>query len=257
MSSSDRPPPQQHGSSEGADADDEWGSSDGGLKVGLKARHKKGRVLAGSSAGEQVIDQVRLFIAGAAGSGAGKSTICLSILDLLLRAGYAPADLAYIKPATQGIQQTLAAKFCKSKDITCRHVGPLVFFKGFTQKFCQGQLDEGIFGGGRGREDVVVSAGESGHADVGGGTETTDAEVSARRKQYTKTLHTWIRDAVEEIAIGKKVVLVDGVGYPAVGSVVGLRSRYFYLTTFLPQMFGTYFQREGAHDIIVIGEFLW
>ena len=76
---------------------------------------------------------VRIFVSGSA-SGAGKSTISLALLGAALESGMYRADeLAYIKPATQGVQQTLTAKFCAWHGIACRHVGPVVFFKGFTQ----------------------------------------------------------------------------------------------------------------------------
>lgn len=132
-------------------------------------------------------EQCRLFVAAAAGSGGGKSTICLNLLHLLLQ-NHSPEELAYIKPATQGIQQTLVAKYCHSKGISCRHVGPLVFFRGFTQKFLEEELDPADFG--------------------------------STQKEYTQRLHEKISQSVEAISVGKKVVLIDGVGYPGVGSIV-------------------------------------
>ncbi|CAD7924893.1 unnamed protein product [Amoebophrya sp. A120] len=154
-------------------------------------------------------EAVRLFVAGAAGQGSGKSTLCLGILGALLEMGYSPDELAYIKPCTQGIQQTLVAKFCKAKGIRARHVGPVVFFAGFTQKFA---------------------------------TETLPTEVYGRNvEEYRSTLQSRIEEAVDDLlnpsadiadftndditAVKNKpikVLLIDGVGYPGVGSLCGV-----------------------------------
>jgi len=92
---------------------------------------------------------------------------------------YKPEDLAYIKPATQGTQQTLTARYCKSKNIASEHVGPLVFYKGFTRKFLDGKTED------------------------------------------TATILNNIKVAVDNIAQDKKVTIIDGVGHPGVGSIVG------------------------------------
>ena len=135
--------------------------------------------------------QVRIFIAGTQ-SGAGKSTACLGLLGALLHVGYKPEELAYMKPATQGVQQTLTAKFCASKGIACRHVGPLVFYRGFTKLFLQ---HSGTTIKNKKGEDEYIP---------------TTAEIQRS-----------IKEEVDEVAAGKKVVILDGVGYPGVGSLVG------------------------------------
>jgi len=63
-----------------------------------------------------------------------------------------------------------------------RHVlaGPVVFYKGFTRAFLEGNTDSS--------EQLLASVVQS----------------------------------VEEIERGKKLVLIDGVGYPAVGSICGI-----------------------------------
>ena len=135
--------------------------------------------------------QVRIFVAGTA-SGAGKSTACLGLLGALLHSGYKAEELAYMKPATQGVQQTLTARFCVSKGITCRHVGPLVFYRGFTKQFLE---SSGMTIKNKAGEDEYIP---------------TSAEI---RKA--------IADEVNEVAGDKKIVILDGVGYPGVGSLVG------------------------------------
>ena len=63
----------------------------------------------------------------------------------------------------------------------CKHdSGPVVFYKGFTRAFLDGDTDSS--------EQLLASAVQS----------------------------------VEEIERGKKLVLIDGVGYPAVGSICGI-----------------------------------
>jgi len=120
-----------------------------------------------------------LFVAGDR-SKVGKSSCCLGLLGSLLKLGYNPADLAYIKPATQCEQPQLVTRYCDQKGITNRGIGPVVFYKGFTREFLKG--------------------------NVGSSKELLDE----------------IQTAVAEIGKGKKFVLVDGVGYPAVGSICGI-----------------------------------
>ncbi|KAL3762516.1 hypothetical protein ACHAW5_008442 [Stephanodiscus triporus] len=125
--------------------------------------------------------EVRLFVAGDR-SQVGKSSICLGLLGALLNSGkYTPADLAYIKPATQCEQTQLVEEFCKHKGITaCVPVGPIVYYKGFTRAFLKGETGETS-------EQLLQKA----------------------------------SDAVDKLASNKRVVIIDGVGYPAVGSITG------------------------------------
>jgi hypothetical protein len=130
---------------------------------------------------ENPVPAIRLFVAGDR-SQVGKSSICLGLLGALLNSGkYAPADLAYIKPATQCEQTQLVEEFCKHRGITaCVPVGPIVYYKGFTRAFLRGET----------------------------------GETSERLLEKA-------RDSVDEVASNKKVVIIDGVGYPAVGSITG------------------------------------
>lgn len=125
--------------------------------------------------------EIRLFVAGDR-SQVGKSSICLGLLGALLKSGnYTPADLAYIKPATQCEQTQLVEEFCKHKGITaCVPVGPIVYYKGFTRAYLKGETGETS-------EQLLQKA----------------------------------SDAVDKLASNKKVVIIDGVGYPAVGSITG------------------------------------
>eukprot|EP00327_Prymnesium_parvum_P048899 CAMPEP_0205886902 /NCGR_PEP_ID=MMETSP1083-20121108/19511_1 /ASSEMBLY_ACC=CAM_ASM_000430 /TAXON_ID=97485 /ORGANISM="Prymnesium parvum, Strain Texoma1" /LENGTH=118 /DNA_ID=CAMNT_0053250625 /DNA_START=333 /DNA_END=685 /DNA_ORIENTATION=- len=76
---------------------------------------------------------MRLLVAGDK-SHAGKSTVSLGLLIALLEAGFLPSELAYIKPATQCVSSTLAARFCEDVGIACEHIGPVVFHKGYTRR---------------------------------------------------------------------------------------------------------------------------
>ena len=123
---------------------------------------------------------VRLFVSGNR-SQVGKSSVCLGILGSLLRSGFSPAEVSYIKPATQCTKATLVAEFCQRNGIRSQHIGPIVYYSGFTRKFLNG-----------------------------------DTESSAEMLEK-------VRVAVDAIASGDvKICVVDGVGYPAVGSICGV-----------------------------------
>jgi len=124
---------------------------------------------------------IRLFVAGAV-THVGKTSVCLSILASLRKAGLKASELAYIKPATQCEEVDLLSKWCMMEGV--EHVAgehaPLVFYQGFTRSFL---------------------AGEQG----------TSAD--------------WLRKIslrVDSLCEGRRVVIVDGVGFPAVGSIVGV-----------------------------------
>ncbi len=120
-----------------------------------------------------------IYVMGS-GSGAGKSTVCLGLLAQLLSSGYAPNQLAYIKPVTQCIAKQAVALFCEHTKIPCIDIGKLVFTKGFSRDFIDG---------------------------------------------LTKHSDELMADVLASIlATGedKKVVIIDGVGDPSVGSVVGV-----------------------------------
>ena len=125
---------------------------------------------------------LRLLVAGDKSS-AGKSTVSLGLLAALLESGFQPSDIAYIKPSTQCVSSTLTARFCEDRGIAYEHVGPVVFYRGFTREL----LDEQA---GPSSGELVKSCAE----------------------------------AVERISQGKRLTVIDGVGYPSVGSIVGCSS---------------------------------
>lgn len=111
-------------------------------------------------------------------SGSGKSTACLALLHLIVtKCGFDASEVAYIKPATQCEDVTLVAKYCKSKGIQCRGIGPVRFQQGVSYEMIE-------------------------HPS----TQLLDRAEAACR----------------DIAVGKKFVLVDGVGYSAVGTCCGV-----------------------------------
>ena len=113
-------------------------------------------------------------------SGAGKSTVCLGILAQLLAFGFAPDQLAYIKPVTQCIAKQSVGLYCEQQKIPYTDIGNLIFRKGFTRNFIDG---------------------------------------------LTKQSDELLADVLENIfsiSRGKEVVIIDGVGHPSVGSVVGV-----------------------------------
>lgn len=77
---------------------------------------------------------MKLFISGDRSS-VGKSSICLAILATLLRKGFSPTSLAYIKPVTQCEEEQPITRFCNRNGISNRGIGPIVFYKGFTRAF--------------------------------------------------------------------------------------------------------------------------
>lgn len=124
---------------------------------------------------------VRIFVAGDK-SQVGKSSICMGLLGALLKSGkYAPSDLAYIKPATQCEAVQLVEEFCKHKGITA----------------CV-PVGPIVYYKGFTRSFLKGETGE------------TSADLLQKASE-----------AVDTLAAGKKVVIIDGVGYPAVGSITG------------------------------------
>jgi hypothetical protein len=123
----------------------------------------------------------RIFIAGDR-SQVGKSSICLGLLGTLLNSGkYQPDDLAYIKPATQCEQTQLVEEYCK--------------YKGISACIPIGPI---VYYKGFTRSFIKGEVGET-----------------------SEQLLQKASDAVDNLAVNKKVIIIDGVGYPAVGSITG------------------------------------
>ena len=108
-------------------------SSSGGSGVGSK-RKLGGAEESSGNGGSGGSDPILLFISGDR-SQVGKSSVCLGLLGALLEKGYAPGELAYIKPATQCESPQLVTKFCDAKGIAQQGVGPVVFYSGFTREY--------------------------------------------------------------------------------------------------------------------------
>lgn len=120
-----------------------------------------------------------IYVMGGA-SGVGKSTVCMGLLAQLLDYGFAPEQLAYIKPVTQCVAPQAVVGFCQQNHIACQDIGSLVFKKGFSKAF------------------------------IAGKTKTTAGLMSD------------VQAAILAIGRDKDVLIIDGVGDPAVGSVVGI-----------------------------------
>jgi hypothetical protein len=124
---------------------------------------------------------VRIFVGGDK-THCGKTSVALGILGGLHKAGVPCDRLAYIKPATQCEAPDLIQRWCEANKVShCEgSSAPLVFYKGFTREFLNGNLG---------------------------------------------TSESWIHKiamAVDQLAVNKSFVIVDGVGFPAVGSIVGV-----------------------------------
>lgn len=112
----------------------------------------------------------------------GKTTVCLSILAALRDAGFSAAELAYVKPATQ----------CEAPDL--------------LKLWCD---EEGIeYVSGEGAPLVFYSGFTRSFLN---GEQGTSADWLGR-----------ISAKVTEMAQRRRVLIVDGVGFPAVGSIVGV-----------------------------------
>ena len=124
---------------------------------------------------------LRLFVAGDKSS-VGKTSTCLGLLGTLVHhLGYAPQEVAYIKPATQSeaLNQPIQV-YCKAMGIAaCVPIGPLVYYRGFTRAYLA-------------------------------------HETASASELLQQCAH-----AVDRVARNKRVVIVDGVGFPAVGSICG------------------------------------
>ncbi|TYZ57969.1 hypothetical protein PybrP1_008424 [[Pythium] brassicae (nom. inval.)] len=149
------------------------------MRMLLDRRFATSAFTAAPSSDDAPPEPLRIFVSGDR-SQVGKSTVCLGLVGALLRHGFGPSDVAYIKPATQCEQPQLVAKFCRQRGVACTDIGPIVFYAGFTREFLAGR------------------------------TESAAALLASAR------------EAVRAVGRGKKVVVVDGVGYPAVGSICGV-----------------------------------
>ncbi|RHY73576.1 hypothetical protein DYB34_013456 [Aphanomyces astaci] len=154
---------------------------------------------------------LRLFIGGDR-SQVGKSTVCLGILGALLQLGYmhplkylllnealaiirASSRTSNLPPSAKNLSLSHASastmvrpSFPHRSALTChvgiaaQPIGPVVFYAGFTRAF----LDQ-------------------------------PDPARASHDLLRQVVH-----AVDAISVGKRIVIIDGVGYPAVGSICGV-----------------------------------
>lgn len=112
----------------------------------------------------------------------GKSTMCLGLLQSFLTLGYVPEELAYVKPVTQCTKVQPVSRYCREWGIPT--VDPIVvFLPGFTRTF-----------------------------------------VSGKSQKTSQAYLDEISSTVVQAVVGRKtkILVIDGVGYPAVGSICGL-----------------------------------
>jgi len=112
----------------------------------------------------------------------GKTSVCLGILGALRASGMSAKDMAYIKPATQCERPDLLSMWCAKEGIT--YVGSSDAPLVFQKGFTRAFLDG--------------------------------------KKGTSKEWIKMIADRIDQLAKGRRFVLVDGVGFPSVGSVVGV-----------------------------------
>jgi hypothetical protein len=134
---------------------------------------------------------LRIFVAGDRSS-VGKSSISLGILGtLLFKHHHPPCRLAYIKPATQSESTQLIQLFCEYHGIPCIPVGPLVYYRGFTRAYLAGQ------------------------------TESSEQLLERCRDAVDRLSIRGYADGSDNNRDKPRIVIVDGVGFPAVGSICG------------------------------------
>lgn len=153
---------------------------------------------------------LRIFIAGDRMS-VGKTSVCLGIIGSLVRMGYSTESLAYIKPATQNEKPQLIQRYCDRLGIDCVSIGPIVFYRGFTRAFLEGE------------------------------TETSEELLSK------------VEQAVDKLAEGKRVVIIDGVGFPAVGSICGTDNASVAKASGYPSTDSAMNHRQPAGAVVVGG----
>eukprot|EP00536_Pseudo-nitzschia_multiseries_P017544 jgi/Psemu1/328578/estExt_fgenesh1_pg.C_16210001 len=112
--------------------------------------------------------------------------------------GVPPSEIAYIKPATQcEAKHQLVERYCDKLGVAHRAIGPIVYYKGFTRAFLEGATESSA--------ELLDRAGAA-VDDIA--TTTTTTTTTTRNNNNNNNNN-------------KRYVIVDGVGYPAVGSICG------------------------------------
>lgn len=138
--------------------------------------------LAGNSTLLDVVTGCLRIFVSGAETHVGKTTVCLSLLHTLRSAGFSASELAYVKPATQCEAPDLLSEWCSVEGI----------------EYVSGEQAPLVFYAGFTRSFLE-------------GKQGTSADWLSR-----------IETRIDELARCRKVVIVDGVGFPAVGSIVGV-----------------------------------
>mgnify|MGYP002803416783 CR=1 FL=1 len=112
----------------------------------------------------------------------GKTSVCLGLLAALRNSGLKASELGYIKPATQCEAPDLLSKWCASEGV----------------EYVAGENAPLVFFSGFTRSFLQ---GEQG--------------TSAQWLQK-------IQDKIAAMSRGRRVLIIDGVGFPSVGSIVGV-----------------------------------
>ena len=124
-------------------------------------------------------------------------------------------QLAYIKPATQCVTATLTARFCESKGILYRHIGPVVFYKGFSESSPLSPLSppSPLSPLVVCRPPINRSAG-TWQCPLCGcvARQFLDGQAGTSAELVASCV-----SAVDRVAADRKIVVIDGVGYPSVG----------------------------------------
>ncbi len=137
----------------------------------------------------------KLFVSGD-GSGVGKTTCCIGLLDYIKKEWIGKHqsidEVAYIKPATQCTDVQLLWKYCAKEDILFRGIGPIHFRTGFTQ-FCLRENED--------PEELLMKISDA--------MEQMTDQIIAKRNSQEKC---------------RILFIIDGIGYPAVGSICGINN---------------------------------
>lgn len=165
---------------------------------------------------EMKIKPLRLFIAGDK-TQVGKTSVCLGLIGSLLRLGYQPSEICYIKPATQCELPQFLTRFCKAKGIENIPIGPLVFYSGFTREFLKGNMgtSDSII------KDIIKTVDDLCKPSI---AKEEEEERAAKEQQQGNGENGKKRKRGKKIR--KKICIIDGVGYPAVGSIVGVSNAH-------------------------------
>jgi Mrp family chromosome partitioning ATPase len=150
---------------------------------------------------------LRIFVAGDK-TQVGKSTICLGLLGSLLAMNYHPSELAYIKPATQCEATTLIAQFCSYHGIDAVPIGPIVYYQGFTRSYLRGEIDATSM-------SMLEQVSQISDALAYGYYDPRIKDTHTTNSNHANSTH------FIDTTKWKKVLIIDGVGYPAVGSICG------------------------------------